>query len=154
MLLADFLLPGSGSRFIEADPDPADQNETDPDPKHCEKEQCTALLPCPRTTKNLNLVYKFFCFLSFILTIVVIVFTLHIMNSLTTGDLPRLVSASPLSPVKNCPVLTPVTAASVLSAPEMEAVKRHLFDSPAIPAKPTAIVKPRQEGSEVTGWSF
>ena len=22
-------------RFIEADPDPTDQNETDPDPKHC-----------------------------------------------------------------------------------------------------------------------
>ena len=31
MMLADFLLPGSVS--LEADPDPADQNETDPDPK-------------------------------------------------------------------------------------------------------------------------
>ena len=29
-ILADFLLPGSVS-----DPDPADQNETDPDPQHC-----------------------------------------------------------------------------------------------------------------------
>ena len=25
-------------RFIEADPDPADQNETDPDPQHCLKD--------------------------------------------------------------------------------------------------------------------
>ena len=31
VILADFLLPGSGSgSVIEADPDPADQNETDP----------------------------------------------------------------------------------------------------------------------------
>ena len=29
MILADFLLPGSGSVF-EADPDPADQNKADP----------------------------------------------------------------------------------------------------------------------------
>ena len=38
MILTDFLLPGSGSVSlkrirIEADPDPADQNETDP--QHC-----------------------------------------------------------------------------------------------------------------------
>ena len=50
------------------------------------------------------------------------------------------------------PVRAP--AGVLAAAPEMEAVKRHLFDSPAaaVAAKPTAIVKPRKEGSELSGW--
>ena len=68
------------------------------------------------------------------------------MSPCFSGDLPRLVSTSPLPPVTN--------SGALAAAPETEAVKRHLFDSPAaaVAAKPTAIVKPRKEGSELSGW--
>ena len=62
----------------------------------------------------------------------------------TPVDAPKLPSMSPLPPLKN-----PLGGIQH----EMEAVKRHLFESP-LAGKPMAIVKPRKEGSESSDGKF